>query len=277
MRIDDRRPDARPVFVRHHHVGRCPGPQTPVVHGFATVVFYVDGRAEVEQRGRVRVAAGDVQIVPAGEAHRTICGSGAEAWGVGFDPVYLAASEHAGLLDPFERVRAGAAAVLPIPAARQEHLRRVIAELREESAGAPTALQAQVQRSLLTLVLAEVVRAAPVSGEPTQAPLVAQALRYIERRCLAPISLRDVAAALDRSPAYVTTALRVATGRTAQQWIAVGRLAEARRRLLTSDETVEAIAGRVGGLDPTHFIRMFRREHGCTPAAWRAEHRRPRA
>lgn len=265
------------MFVRHHHVGRWPRPPRPVVHEFAAMVFYVDGRAEVEQRGRVRVEAGDVQLVPAGEAHRMICGGGAEAWGVGFNPVILAASEHAALLEPFERVRAGAAAVMPIPAGRQEHLRRLIAELREESAQAPTALQAQVQRSLLTLVLAEVVRAAPSGGESATAPVVAQALRYIERRCLAPISLRDVAAALDRSPAYVTTALRMATGRTAQQWIAAGRLAEARRRLLTSDETVEAIAERVGGLDPTHFIRMFRREHGCTPAAWRAEHRRPRA
>lgn len=275
MRLDPS--EDRPVFVRHHQVGRCVGPQRPVVHGFAAVVFYVDGRAEVEQRGRVRVEAGDVQLVPAGEAHRTICGGGAEAWGVGFDPVYLAASEHAALLEPFERVRAGAAAVLPIPGPRQEHLRRVIAELRDESSQAPTALQAQVQRSLLTLVLAEVVRAAPAGDPSSAAPVVAQALRFIERRCLAPISLRDVAAALGRSPAYVTTALRRATGRTAHQWIAAGRLAEARRRLLTSDETVEAIAGRVGDLDPTHFIRLFRREHGCTPAAWRAEQRRARA
>ncbi|MFY0535359.1 helix-turn-helix transcriptional regulator [Nannocystis pusilla] len=277
MRIDDRRPDDRPVFVRHHrHVGRCAGPQVPVVHGFSTVVFYVDGRAEVEQRGRVRVAAGTCRSCrPARRTGRSAA-AGRRRGGrlrSGLPGRLRARGVARSVRARAGRRRRGAAD----PAARQEHLRRVIAELREESTQAPTALQAQVQRSLLTLVLAEVVRAAPVGGESTQAPLVAQALRYIERRCLAPISLRDVAAALDRSPAYVTTALRVATGRTAQQWIAVGRLAEARRRLLTSDETVEAIAGRVGGLDPTHFIRMFRREHGCTPAAWRAEHRRPRA
>jgi AraC-like DNA-binding protein len=40
---------------------------------------------------------------------------------------------------------------------------------------------------------------------------------------------------------------------------------------------VDVIAERVGYADPSHFIRMFRREHGATPAAWRAAHARPAA
>ncbi|NJK32258.1 MAG: helix-turn-helix transcriptional regulator [Deltaproteobacteria bacterium] len=52
------------------------------------------------------------------------------------------------------------------------------------------------------------------------------------------------------------------------------RMAEARRRLLHSDEMIDVIAERVGYADPTAFIRMFRREHGKTPAAWRREHAR---
>jgi AraC-like DNA-binding protein len=46
-------------------------------------------------------------------------------------------------------------------------------------------------------------------------------------------------------------------------------MAQARRLLLHSDERVDVIAERVGYADATHFIRMFRREHGATPAAWR--------
>jgi AraC-like DNA-binding protein len=38
---------------------------------------------------------------------------------------------------------------------------------------------------------------------------------------------------------------------------------------LHSGERIDIIAERVGYADPTHFIRMFRREHGTTPAAWR--------
>jgi AraC-like DNA-binding protein len=50
--------------------------------------------------------------------------------------------------------------------------------------------------------------------------------------------------------------------------------AEARRLLLHGDERVDVVAERVGYADATHFIRMFRREHGVTPAAWRAAQRR---
>ena len=63
----------------------------------------------------------------------------------------------------------------------------------------------------------------------------------------------------------------IATGKSVVQWIVSGRMAEARRLLLQTDEMIDVIAERVGYADPTHFIRMFRREHGATPAAWRAE------
>ena len=49
-------------------------------------------------------------------------------------------------------------------------------------------------------------------------------------------------------------------------------VAEARRRLRSTDEIVEVIAERVGYADATHFIRLFRRAHGVTPAAWRTGH-----
>jgi AraC-like DNA-binding protein len=86
-----------------------------------------------------------------------------------------------------------------------------------------------------------------------------------------------VARAVGRSPAHVTTALTRATGKSAGAWIIAGRMAEARRRLLHSDEPIDAIADRVGYADATHFIRLFRRSHGATPASWRARHRRPAA
>ena len=65
--------------------------------------------------------------------------------------------------------------------------------------------------------------------------------------------------------------MRKETGRTVGQWILEYRMAEARRRLRGTDEPVEVIAERVGYADVTHFIRLFRRTHGLTPAAWRRQ------
>jgi len=275
--IVPRREDAlgreRPVFVQRHVMAeRCPSPRL-VSHEFAALAFYTAGRAEIEQRGRWMVGAGDVVVVPAGEAHRMVAGEGVEAWGAGFCAPCLAADGAGALLEPFARVRGGGAAVVSIPEERRGFLERLFVELGREAAGVDEASVA-AQRGLTVLILREVQRASPSGGDAAPGEgLAAQALRVIERRCLGPLTLQDVAAAVRRSPSHVTTELRRATGRSAVEWIIAGRLAEARRRLLHSDEMVDVIAERVGYADATHFTRLFRREHGVTPAAWRAERR----
>lgn len=131
-----------------------------------------------------------------------------------------------------------------------------------------------VERSLLTLVLAAIAEATSASRErpPGESSVVARGPRVIERRCLGPLGLLAVARAVDRSPAYVTTALTRAIGRSAVQWIVGARTAEARRLLIDLDARIDTVTGRASYADPAHFIRMFRREHGVTPAAWRAAH-----
>ncbi len=84
-----------------------------------------------------------------------------------------------------------------------------------------------------------------------------------------PITARDVAAAVGRSPGHVTTVVRRRTGRTVGRWVTERRLQEARRLLATTDLTVAAIAGRVGYRDPGYFIRRFRAAHDLTPQEWR--------
>jgi len=123
----------------------------------------------------------------------------------------------------------------------------------------------------------QTLEATPIDANEGFLSVVTTALRFIERNCLRSLTLKEVAAAVGRSPAHVTSALTRATGRSAGQWIVSGKMAEARRLLLHSAERVDRVAERVGYADTTHFIRMFRREHGATPAAWRTTHtaRRP--
>lgn len=244
-----------------------------VTHSHASVGFYVGGGARVELNGAWTLGRGDVLLVPAGEPHRMLETRSPEYWGLGFCVSCIAADGGAALLEPFERVRDGGAAVVHIPTERHEFLEALFRELEEVGREAPGGggLDA-VQRSLVTLILAEVERAArgAAPARAGQSSVVAESLRFIERNCLRSLTLKEVAAAVRKSPAYVTTALSRATGRSAVEWIVTGRMAEARRLLLHSDEMVDVIAERVGYADATHFIRMFRREHGVTPAAWRA-------
>ena len=228
----------------------------------------------MQLKGEWKLAAGDVLILPAGEPHRMLETDEPSYWGMAFCVPCVAADGASTLLEPFERVREGGAAVVQIPVERRAYLERLFEELEaigRDPSGPGDAIEA-IQRSLLTLVLAEVDRAWRSSPERTGAGggVAVEALRFIERNCLRPLTLKEVAAAVGRSPTYVTAALTRATGRSAVQWIVAGRMAEARRLLLHSDEMIDVIAERVGYADSTHFIRMFRRTHGITPAAWRA-------
>lgn len=245
----------------------APGPK--VAHDHAVLAFYQQGSAAIEQRGVWRLAPGDLLIVPSGEPHRHVERALVEVWGLGICASCFGEPGDRPLLAPFERVRTGGAPVVHIEAARRPFLASLLAEIEREVAHGR---DPSVVRSLVHLVITEVERAAaPFAAPEASAPdVVTAALRTIEQRCLGPLSLSDVARAVGRSPAHLTTAVRRATGRSVGEWITAHRLAEARRRLLHTDEQVEIVGERVGYNDPTHFIRVFRRRHGETPAAWRA-------
>lgn len=255
------------LFVRHRAGGETCRSRAAVTHSFSALVYAVQGAATCEQRERYRLREGEVMLVPAGAPHRIVQDALRERWELGITLPWAAGF---GVHSPFERVRAGASAVVTIPAGRQQFVTTLFRELADASARRDEGALA-AQRSLVGLVLDEVSRAA-APFEPVAPPtLAAECLRIIESRCLEPLSLEELARAVRRTPSHVTTALRRATGRTAHGWIVAGRMAEARRRLLHSDEQVEIIAERVGYGDATHFIRTFRKLHGQTPAAWRRQ------
>jgi AraC family transcriptional activator of pobA len=269
--------DGESVIVAHRASQadeQRPRSASPVTHTFAALAFFTSGRSRMEQNGRWDVGAGDILLVPAGQPHRRLETQRSEYWGLSFCVPCFAADGAAPLLAPFERVRDGASAVVSIPAARHAFLESLFRELESlgRTARPAASMRPTVQRSLLTLVLNEVEHAAgPLAGTvAASGGVVVDSLRFIERNCLRKLTLGDVATAVGRSPAYVTSALSRATGRSAVAWIISGRIAEARRLLAHSDEAVDAIAARVGYADATHFIRTFRRHAGATPAAWRA-------
>jgi AraC family transcriptional activator of pobA len=272
FRRDDLRGGGSPVFVtRQSH--ECEGSRpTPTTHQYAALAFCTSGRARIEQQGLWALEPGDVFLVPAGQPHRSIEVAHRELWGLGFCVPCFASDDGGALLEPFERVRDGASPVVHVPSERHSFLEALFGELEDATSKRQPSTPEAVQRSLLTLILNEVRRAGHWNHDTAKpSGVVVDSLRFIERNCLRRLTLNDVAEAVGRSPAYVTTALTRATGRSAVEWIIGGRMAEARRRLLHSDERVDIVAERVGYADPTHFIRMFRREHGATPAAWRAK------
>jgi AraC family transcriptional activator of pobA len=253
-------------------------------HDFLVLAYYERGGGSLRLGGRQwRVEAGAVFVVAPGEVLRVgddPAGlANAQGWAVYFPPdglgsgapeALLAWRAHP-LLFPFARGARSGAQRLRISAADRDawsaRFSALDRELRERRVGFWEAAVAQ-----LTLLLVDVSRlAADVVGELRlgNEPLLAEVFDFIESRYSEGISLRDVAAAVNLSPAHLTTTVRRKTGRTVQEWIAERRMAEARRLLVQTDLTAEEVGRNVGYTDPVYFGRSFRRANGTTPLRWR--------
>ena len=172
------------------------------------------------------------------------------------------------LLAPFVGSHRGGGQRLPIPPADRAgwlaRLAALQAELTDRRDG-----HVEAARALLTLLLVSLGRLQDDVPAEAADPLLAAVFALIEARFREPISLRDVAAHLGRTPGHLTTVVGRGTGRTVQQWITERRMREARRLLVDTDLTVAEIGSRVGYRDAGYFARRFRAAHATGPAAWR--------
>lgn len=216
------------------------------VRALMVLTYFTRGRATVEQGQRFELHAGDVYLVPAGSQHAIAAVESAAAWRVDIEPACVSST----LLVPFQRASSGGSKVVPIDSGRQRHVESLCQELHRETSGASRSSRAQlVRQSLLTLLLAEVGRAAPDQVE-MHPGLVEETLRVIERRCLGPLSVAEVARSVARTPSYLSTAVRRATGRSKFGSVppryGPSRSAVARLQVLEDRDRLPNASARVG-------------------------------
>ena len=254
-------------------VHRMDGTRSPLPHGDHAHDFFVVSQVADEVSV---VAPGDV-VGPASWGLTAEELDGVVGWSVLFDPevlgthTALAWRTHP-LLAPFVGGRPPGVTRLAVPADApagfEDRFAHLDAEMREGRDGHLAAATAH-----LTLLLVDVARLAEgvvADLHLNREPLLGEVFAVIERRYAGPLSLRDVAAAVGLSAGHLTTRVRGRTGRTVLEWITERRMLEARRLLATTDAPVAAVGRAVGVPDPGYFARVFRREHGVSPAAWRA-------
>lgn len=100
-------------------------------------------------------------------------------------------------------------------------------------------------------------------------PRITAVFEFIEANYHRPLQLKEVAATLGYSPAYLTDLVRRKTGRTVKQWIVERRMDRARKLLLNTEDSIAHIAQQTGYLDTAYFIRQFKQLHGTSPHQWR--------
>jgi AraC-like DNA-binding protein len=132
----------------------------------------------------------------------------------------------------------------------------------------------EASQALLTLLAVDAARYAgpPVQPAFTARRVVAEVFRHINDHLAAPISLREIANAVNFSPAYLTNLMKRETGRPIVSWIIELRLRRAEQLLSQSDQPIWEIAASVGYCDANSFGRAFTKRRGVSPWQWRRRH-----
>jgi AraC family transcriptional regulator, transcriptional activator of pobA len=250
----------------------------PHSHGFFALMFAIEGEGVMRVgRNDLPVRAGSIVITAPGETHDTNGMTEVSRWGLDFTPDAFGA-EAAGWMFPrpsrpewvaLLRRSWDVPQVIDVPSSLQPEWHRRFATIESELARRELGYR-EIVRGEIKAVLVGIGRLlAPGPLPEPLSPLLGEVFDAIEARFTDAVSLADIARAVGRSAAHLTTVVREQTGMTVQQWIIERRMAEARQRLMASDENVEIVAERVGYRDATLFIRHFKRAHGVTPRRWR--------
>ena len=109
----------------------------------------------------------------------------------------------------------------------------------------------------------------PYSGQT----VVERVLQYIGANFHRNITPRDVAAALNYSPCYLTNLTRKTLGSSLGDLILSQRIREAAKLLEETELPVQLIAVRAGFADTAYFSRRFSQKLGTAPSRWRELHR----
>lgn len=88
-----------------------------------------------------------------------------------------------------------------------------------------------------------------------------------------PPDLNELAAADGRERSAYAHRFRSLVGTSPGRYVAGVRMEVVRRALEHGDQTLDAIATRVGFADANHLCKVFRRHHGTSPGVWRQRQR----
>jgi AraC family transcriptional regulator len=104
-------------------------------------------------------------------------------------------------------------------------------------------------------------------------PRLRAVFSFIELNYHQNIGLKEVAQAVDYSPAYLTDLVRRMTGKTVNTWIIERRIKEASILLLETNYSIQDIALKLGYQNISYFHRQFREYYQSTPRTWRENKR----
>lgn len=117
----------------------------------------------------------------------------------------------------------------------------------------------------------EIVRRASTPAETTSGPLVQKALAFIEKNARRGIGVKDVQEHLKVSRSLMDLRFREVRGESVLSVILSARLAELKRLLRGTDDSIESITRQLGWSSPNYPKNLFKKRFGMSMSHWRMQ------
>ncbi|KIL40543.1 hypothetical protein SD70_12345 [Gordoniibacillus kamchatkensis] len=248
-------------------------------HTFFELVYIWSGSGTQQVNAQsYDVQRGDLLFMNVGDRHSFQAGPDFTYMNVLFEPDFLSeqltaaeAAHNLLSLQLFQEFHAKLNKPMPVVAFRgkrmveiEELLETMYREYEEKRSGYRAML-----KGYATLLLAMAFRTMQdhlhSSGLNGAYHMLPQLLTYIEQHYDGRITLQDLAKQSYYSPYYISKVFVECLGFTFTEYVQQIRLREAKRKLLETADTVEAIGRSVGYADKTQFFRLFKQAFGMTP------------
>jgi AraC-like DNA-binding protein len=93
-----------------------------------------------------------------------------------------------------------------------------------------------------------------------------------DNHSLRPLQVQDLATRMQLNPSYLSTLIKLKTGKPVSQWITDRTILESQALLSKTNLTIHAISERLGFSEATHFTKFFKKHHLMTPSQYRKQH-----
>ncbi|MCM3715853.1 AraC family transcriptional regulator [Halalkalibacter oceani] len=253
-------------------------------HEWYELIYVYDGEGTflVDQSIQL-MQAGDLFVIPSNIIHRALPSKDnpVTSTAVFFHPVFvqdrfLGDSFH--FLQLFETCLQQKSYTYQLDETQQQavinELDSIQTEITEKKAGYKHATLIHLQK-LLLFINREWPRSNPSSTAPlphTAPGWMNDILSFIETQDLSNLSLSTLAKYGNVSTAHLSRVFKKTTGLKMSEYIMTKKILKAKKMLLGSNLTVEAIARECGFESLPYFHRTFKKYSGLTPSRFRKQH-----
>lgn len=234
--------------------------------GYIIFQYTLDGFGHYhDHAGTRRVGAGQAFTAIVPSDHRYYLPAESDGWTFFWLLFY-----HPYIVERMARVQERAGAVWAI--APDQPLAQRAARIFERIAGRQYADDLALEHALFDFLF-DYERFAEdlLHPKPAREGLLTFVRRYVQTHLDEPVDVAKLAALKEMSRSHFTHEFRRKTGLTPAAFIADVRLDEVTRRLISTNDKLDAIAAATGFADANHLCKVFRRRYALTPGDYRRQ------